>query len=386
MRFRWVTITIFLLMEQLPLFSCQSHANIYEDLLKNCSHFNLNVYTPKCPIGNYVHIENRTNCERLEITISVEFLRFLYIDGAIESFAATAQLSATWFVPCPMFDIGSEDMTIPIDRSRFWVPDLMHMNAIEDFAMESKYRRFFATKRDIFTDESVIGFYWQEIGLFNSYCNLAFDLFPFDRQECFIEIMLKGNLKTGSLNAVKNANVITNISDSYIPTEIVPIGSEWSLIGVTIREGVKEIYGNKQAIAIFGLQLERKSDYYVFNLIIPVFLLNFLSLTSFAIEASDPNRLINSLTLLLSLTVIQTDIRQRVPPVPQRNLLSNYADLSILHIWLSIIYFSIMTLSSRKKTWWINRKFKQIEMFAVVLFACQILAINLYLIIMSHAN
>ena len=359
--------------------SPNSFVAIPSELSRNCSHTQELVYAPGCPLGNHYQMEEPgSNCRQLEIALAMEFQRLFYIDDTNENFAVSAQLTARWWVECPDFSIKTNEMSFRIDDGQFWAPSLMHLNAIDDLTMTKKRTRFFAMKRQ--SDKpKTIQFYWQKIGVFKSQCNLVFQSFPFDQQECAIVILLKENTRVGSLKVISSSDTHLNISDGPESIDIVSESSSWRLTGFSFTDAFENIYRDNRSVAIFTLKFKRRPEFYVFNFILPCFILNTLSLTSFAIKVSNPDRLMLAVTLLLALVVAHTDISEHVPPVPQRNLLSNYADFAILHCWITMVYFAAMVFAY-KNSQWTKRHYKIIEIIAFIWFTFQVIVVNLYLL------
>ena len=360
-----------------------SYRDIRNDLLNNCSHVHEYLYAPTCPFGNYYDVGgNESNCNSLEIALNMEFQRFFYIDDTNENFAVSAQLTARWWVECVDFDIGNRDMSLRIEESQFWTPSMVHLNAIEDISMSDKYSRFFAMKRT--TDKPhQIQFFWQKIGVFNSQCSLFFHMFPFDEQECTIQILIKETIPVGRIVVTKSSRSRDiDAFDGPISIDIMSESTTWELIGYSFEDGFQQIYQSNRSMGLFSLRFKRKPEFFIFNFILPCFILISLSLTAFAIKIQNTERLALVVTLLLALAVTHTEVSQHTPPVPQRNLLSNYADLAILHCWFAMTYFAVVNFIYKNNNW-MKKNHKYIEMVAFVWFCLEILVINLYLIFTS---
>ena len=378
----WLPSLVFvtLLTVKWVLVVAESFSDLRLDLLRNCSHSQAFVYSPSCPRGNIFQISsNRSTCQVMDVALTMEFQRFFFIDDTHENFVVSAQLTAQWKVPCPGIVVGDNEFSFRVDETEFWRPSLIHVNAIEDLTMETKYGRFFVLK--LTSDEpDSLRFYWQKIGIFKSQCSLKFQKFPFDAQECSIQILLKEIVDTVRLKIVNSSSFGTDATNDPFSRDIITESSSWILTDFSFVDVYELIYSGNRSYALFTLCFQRRPEFYIFNFISPCCLLNLLSLIVFAIEVSNPDRLMLAVTLLLSLTVTHTEICQHVPPVPQRNLLSNYADLAILHCWTTMIYFSAMIFCSQRYTWLVKNS-KMIETIAFLWFLFQILAINIYLIV-----
>ena len=365
----------------------RSTNSILTDLSLNCSQFEVSAYTPNCPYGSHRDpSSDKSNCKSIIILTSFQFQRFLNIDDTNENFAILAKFTARWWASCPQFQWDGDDLSLKISEQHWWTPGLFHINAVEDQLMSIQGSRFFFLKRSS-DDKSMVQFYWQKVGVFKSNCNLNFDIFPFDEQTCHIRILLKEELEAGHLNVTQSSNTYANSSIETRPLfDIMSKSSSWTWTESLFEENVEEVYGTNRSVATFSLSFKRKSEFYIFNFIVPSFLLNSLSLTAFAIKASDPERLMLAVTLLLSLIVMHSNINEHIPPVPQRNLLSNYADFAILHCWLTLVYFSIMIFAFRRNWMAVKQNHGRIEIVAMLWFSLQIVSINVYLISMVYLS
>ena len=360
------------------------------NLNQNCFQVRKSVYTPSCPYGNFIDDDDgddgdslqQSNCQSMDIFTGFEYQRLIYIDDTNENVEILAQFTIQWAVQCPHFRSNFTDWTLAIGEQDWWTPSLFHVNAVDDQKMANKGSQFYVMRRKV-DEPGVIQFKWQKIGTFSSHCYLNLDMFPFDRQICQIRIFLKENIKTGRLQVIPNSNSYSIGNMQPLKCNMMSLTATWACVKASAASTYEVIYGSNQSLVAFKNEFKRKPDFYTFNFILPCFLLNSLSLASFALDVSDANRLMFAVTLLLALTVMHTDISQYVPPTPHRNLLSNYADFGILHSWITTSYFAIMIFLYGNNFTIIKHNYKLIEMVAIIWFIFQVSAINLYLIIMS---
>ena len=343
---------------------------ILQELLRNCTHFQVSSYMPACPYGNYNDV-GRPNCGNMEISINFTLQRLLHVDDANKNFAIAAQFTAHWFSPCHSFQIGDTELTLKVDETQFWTPSLIHLNSVADHAMTSQDARLFVRTRQ--PNLTLIRFFTQRIGVFESNCDLQFDFFPFDQQNCTVVLVLKERPDITRLKVMSNGKV-------DIDPDVTPESSTWQLVALSLSDSQEIVYSDNRSIAKFSLLLQRNPQFYIFNFLLPCLLFNLLSLMAFGLEITDPDRPMLTVTLLLALAVTHTDISQNIPPAPQRNLLSNYADFSMVHSSTIVLYFSVMIFAYRQSQW-LRKNLKWIEIPVFIGFCFQVFAINLYLII-----
>ena len=149
---------------------------------------------------------------------------------------------------------------------------------------------------------------WYIAGQFVTRCDVNMKKFPFDTQECTIEIGPFG-LSALYLNA-------TAVAETSFPIDVYSPSEEFELIANSTET---KLMGNSSdpklllASALFKITLARRSDYYVLNIILPCSLLAILSLVTFCLPVSSGERVSLQITVLLSQSVYQLILTNYVP-------------------------------------------------------------------------
>ncbi|KAK0043716.1 neuronal acetylcholine receptor subunit alpha-7 [Biomphalaria pfeifferi] len=159
-------------------------------------------------------------------------------------------------------------------------------------------------------------------GILETSCSLDMTYFPYDYQSC--------KFGFGVLDSSKrDINLISDPRGPQKASAFVPDG-EWNVHGFSTAE---HSYGSKnyefQTLYVI-MKLQRRSTYYVLNVIVPAVTVSMLSLITFAVPVESGERLAYALTNLLSLSVYITYIGSIIP--------SSSVDLPILLRYLVSLF------------------------------------------------
>ncbi|CAH1273181.1 CHRNA7 [Branchiostoma lanceolatum] len=132
--------------------------------------------------------------------------------------------------------------------------------------------------------------------IFTSACPVDITRFPFDKQDCVLEFgswIYPGDLVNISL--VKSSADITGYTNS----------EEWILRGAPMERKVAyySCCPEPYVSILFTLQLERRSFFYIFNMVLPCIILIVLNVFGFYIPPDSGERLGFFMTILLALVV-----------------------------------------------------------------------------------
>ena len=88
---------------------------------------------------------------------------------------------------------------------------------------------------------------------------------------------------------------------------------EWDLVDAWIHEEIAYGVGMNFVTLSMVMHLKRKALYYIINLFLPVFGLSMLQLTMFHLPPDSGEKISLGLTLLLSQTVLQLVVQEKIP-------------------------------------------------------------------------
>ncbi|CAL8333953.1 unnamed protein product [Lota lota] len=148
---------------------------------------------------------------------------------------------------------------------------------------------------------------WDSPAITKSSCVVDVSYFPFDWQQC--------NLTFGSWTYNGNQVDIDMGTDSGDLSDFVE-NVEWECHGMPAVRNVI-MYGccsDPYPDITYTLLLKRRSSFYIFNLLLPCFLISFLAPLGFYLPADSGEKVSLGVTVLLALTVFQLMVAESMPP------------------------------------------------------------------------
>ena len=235
-----------------------------------------------------------------------------------------------------------------------WVPEIILTNPsqkLDSYGKEWQLIRY--TSNGIAT--------WYPADLIKATCSLDLRYFPFDIQECSMELYIWAY-------AAYEVRLISLRDD--IETEIMHgEHGTWKLLNTSVKaEAVNGIYR-----ATLTFRLERKSLYVIINIVLPILFLSFLNVLVFILPAESGERVSYAITVLLAIAVFMTIITDTLPKKSEPLPLISYflmidlivsalsSLLTILNLriyhkdddnlvpkWLQIVYRLLMKVNNRR--------------------------------------
>uniref|UniRef100_A0A3Q3SSE0 Cholinergic receptor, nicotinic, alpha 9a n=1 Tax=Mastacembelus armatus TaxID=205130 RepID=A0A3Q3SSE0_9TELE len=150
---------------------------------------------------------------------------------------------------------------------------------------------------------------WDSPAITKSTCVVDVSYFPFDWQQC--------NLTFGSWTY--NGNQVGDLSDFVENVE-------WECHGMPAVRNVM-MYGccsDPYTEITYTLLLKRRSSFYIFNLLLPCFLISFLAPLGFYLPADSGEKVSLGVTVLLALTVFQLLVAESMPPAESMPYIGKY--------------------------------------------------------------
>ena len=158
-------------------------------------------------------------------------------------------------------------------------------------------------------------FYWTQIGIFTSKCELDLRKFPFDQQTCDFTFLLKEPREFVQFDGV------------YLKEPVMSPNGQWILLDCDKNIGLSQstiVRNGQSSYASVELKFARNPSYHIYNLLAPCFVLIALVLASFLMPPEKPDRPVICCTILLAFVVAQSDVLKEVPHTSQRILLAEY--------------------------------------------------------------
>ncbi|KAM9849753.1 neuronal acetylcholine receptor subunit alpha-9-II [Aulostomus maculatus] len=198
---------------------------------------------------------------------------------------------------------------IHIPSSLVWRPDLVLYNkADDDFSgpMDTNVRLRYNGEIT-----------WDAPAITKSSCVVDVSYFPFDSQEC--------NLTFGYWTYNGNQVDIIMAMESGDLSDFVE-NVEWECHGMPATKN-DIMYGccpDPYPDITYTVLLQRRSSFYIFNLLLPCFLISFLAPLGFYLPADSGEKVSLGVTVLLALTVFQLMVAESMPPSESVPLIGKY--------------------------------------------------------------
>ncbi|XP_030622410.1 neuronal acetylcholine receptor subunit alpha-9-II [Chanos chanos] len=277
------------------------------------------------PQGRYAQkllndlMENYSNALRpvedtdkaLNVTLQITLSQIKDMDERNQVLIAYLWIRQTWRDAYLQWDKEEYDglEVIRIPSSLVWRPDIVLYNkADDDFSGP--------------VDTNVVLRYtgeitWDAPAITKSSCVVDVSYFPFDSQQC--------NLTFGSWTYNGNQVDITMPMDSGDLSDFVE-NVEWECHGMPATKNVI-MYGccsDPYPDITYTVLLQRRSSFYIFNLLLPCFLISFLAPLGFYLPADSGEKVSLGVTVLLALTVFQLMVAESMPPSESVPLIGKY--------------------------------------------------------------
>uniref|UniRef100_A0A671SS57 Neuronal acetylcholine receptor subunit alpha-9-like n=1 Tax=Sinocyclocheilus anshuiensis TaxID=1608454 RepID=A0A671SS57_9TELE len=155
---------------------------------------------------------------------------------------------------------------------------------------------------------------WDSPAITKSSCKVDVSYFPFDSQEC--------NLTFGSWTY--NGNQVYALDSGDLSDFVENV--EWECHGMPAVKNVI-MYGccsDPYPDITYTVLLKRRSSFYIFNLLLPCFLISFLAPLGFYLPADSGEKVSLGVTVLLALTVFQLMVAESMPPSESVPLIGKY--------------------------------------------------------------
>ena len=148
---------------------------------------------------------------------------------------------------------------------------------------------------------------WSFGGNFATTCQLDITYFPFDKQKCSIEIK--------NWSYTQMAVNLFSMTDTIDTDDMYPNG-EWNVrrTGVDVTPYTKDSHPGKTFPRIrFSLYLDRKSAYYIMNVVTPCIFCIAISLLVFWLPPESGEKVTLGITVLLAFSVFQLTVASNTP-------------------------------------------------------------------------
>ncbi|XP_074621843.1 neuronal acetylcholine receptor subunit alpha-10-like isoform X2 [Acropora palmata] len=222
-----------------------------------------------------------------------------------------------------------EIKTIHVEPTKVWVPDvLLYNNADKDMDAVGALEKY-KTKIAISFDGNNS---WMAPAMFQSICKIDIKYFPFDDQKCHMKF-------ASWAYDVSKLDVYSLEKETGFVEGIYQPSNEWNLKGVdVVRSEVKyTCCPNPYSEVVVTLNIERRSRYYVINLVFPCALIACMVFFTFVLPPECGERVSLCITILMAMTIFQELTSSKLPPSSDAFfLIGTYYTVAIFEIGLAI--------------------------------------------------
>ena len=325
----------------------------FETITSQCPHISPNSYTPNCPFFSTEQLD--PECEILQLALSMSPDELIFIDDKAQRMGINGYVAYEWQSKCQIVgqlnEISKGNSSILqrflADEKQWWIPSISHTNTEMDYDMTDFGNRLILALQG---NDTVVSRY-KKYGLFVSHCDLDLTHFPYDIQNCSIDLVIQ---QDPTIFNVTIDPCFECAIDHEVRAEIVSESMNWLLTNVGSLCSVTDVNLRPRWKCQFWFAFKRKPAYYMFNFILPQVLLTFFLLLTFSLKVDCCERSGFALTIVLTLTFMRSDVLSVLPESSSYSRMSMYSDgccclaLTITAYFLLIYFYS--NQQSTKKT------------------------------------
>ncbi|XP_005104795.1 neuronal acetylcholine receptor subunit alpha-3-like [Aplysia californica] len=262
----------------------------YDDYSRLYTEMTTGRYNPHTrPVRNQSH--------PLTVYVIFHIVSLLRINELDQTMDINAYIDFSWNDEIRTWDPAcySDITVIRPDPSHMWRPRNIISNSVG--------------KSDIFEDNYIPASIkyngeskWSPGSVFSTSCDMDFTYFPFDQQECRMFFFF--------YNSEREVKVTKGQQEGRLFT--YSTNGEWDIVFSTI-EIISSVNKDVPAAFIVRFKLQRRPDFFVFNVVIPLVIMSALSSLVFVLPETSGERASFSTTMLLSQTFFMGTVTGELP-------------------------------------------------------------------------
>ncbi|CAF0985474.1 unnamed protein product [Rotaria magnacalcarata] len=199
-----------------------------------------------------------------------------------------------------------------------WTPDIVLFNSA-DVAYSQRREYYLLTVHWNGTVE------WVYPDVFRSYCDVVITYFPFDKQNCTLEIQSWSRPSDELLVRHQPQNV--RQQSQYIRTE-------WQVYEIVVQNATM----NRYLWLVFQIKMKRNYQFYVNHMIFPFSILSCLTLFVFWLPPDSGEKITLTITILLALTVFLQLISDYTPKASSNlPIIGIYFNVNLILVLISVV-------------------------------------------------
>lgn len=272
-------------------------------------------------------IENQT--QPVDVNVYFSLIALQEFDEVQEKFSVTGVFVLYWIDEHLKWENVREYYgnisTVFMSYKDVWVPELILTNPsqkLDSFGKDWQILRY----------ESNGYATWYPADLIKATCSIDVRYFPFDIQDCSMELYVWGYAN----HEVQLKATRDDIETSYQRGE----HGTWRILNTSAKT---ELVGYTSRLTI-TFRLERKSQYVIVNIVLPILFMCFLNVLVFILPAESGERVSYAITVLLAIAVFMTIISDTLPKKSEPLPLISYFLMIDLIVSALTSLFTILNL------------------------------------------
>lgn len=194
---------------------------------------------------------------------------------------------------------------IHVPAENIWIPDIVLFNNAD-----GNYELTLVAKAVLYANGTVV---WKPPTMFRSTCEVDVEYFPFDIQTCFLRFgswtYAGDEVEIHHVGKKRKVDIGIDLSQFYKNVE-------WDIIDVPAyyNEVYYECCSEPYPDVTFKIVIRRKMLFYLVNLILPVALMTFMTVSVFYLPSDSNEKVTLSISILTSLIVFFLLMLEIIPP------------------------------------------------------------------------
>lgn len=258
------------------------------------------------------------------IYVNMRLISINDIDEVQEKMTTNAVLELVWEDTFLRWDPATYSNTyyLYIPQSYIWKPDI---------ALDNGYTKIkeLGDNRFLTTVDAIGTVFWLPYEVFETKCTIDIEYFPFDTQVCHIAL----GVWTSKLN-----DIDVELGSKGILLDDYHSNGEWDITKTSAKATQTNADG---ALVTFTIHVKRKPQYIIYNMVVPVLLLSFLAVFTFALPVDCGEKMGFCMTVYLAFAVFLTIVSGQLPASGTQSLMSKYL-LFLVIVGTLIVMISVL--------------------------------------------
>ncbi|CAF0826925.1 unnamed protein product [Rotaria sp. Silwood1] len=254
------------------------------------------------------------------VDVGLTIIQVMSLDEQNQVMTTNVQVTLKWqdehlkWLPS---DYNDQNHTV-FSASEIWTPDIVLFNSAE-VAYSQQREHYLLT---VYWNGTVE---WVFPDVFRSYCDVVITYFPFDKQNCTLEIQSWSRPSNELLVRHQPQNL--RQQNQYIRTE-------WQVYQIVVRNATM----NRYLWLVFHINMKRNYQFYVNHMIFPFSILSCLTLFVFWLPPDSGEKITLTITILLALTVFLQLISNYTPKASSNlPMIGIYFNVNLILVLISVV-------------------------------------------------